>query len=70
MSLLKVNTIRNRNGTGSPAFDFGVNISGISTVSGVKISSGIITSELKTKVYVCSSNLKFFDTRHTMNTIL
>jgi len=44
MSLLKVNTIRNRNGTGSPAFDFGVNISGISTVSGVKISSGIITS--------------------------
>ena len=44
MSLLKVNTIRNRNGTGSPTFDLGVNISGISTLSGVKISSGIITS--------------------------
>jgi hypothetical protein len=44
MSLLKVNTIRNRNGTGSPIFDLGVNISGISTISGVKITAGVVTS--------------------------
>lgn len=45
MSLLKVNTIRNRVGTGSPEFDKGINVStGISTISGVKINAGIITS--------------------------
>jgi hypothetical protein len=45
MSLLKVNTIRNRTGSGSPEFDYGINvISGISTVSGVKIQTGVVTS--------------------------
>jgi hypothetical protein len=45
MSLLKVDTIRNRTNSGAPEFDLGINIiSGISSLSGVKIQSGILTS--------------------------
>lgn len=44
MSLLQVNTIRNKNGSSSPTFDRGVNIVGISTLGSVKVDSGIITS--------------------------
>lgn len=45
MSLLKVNKIRNRTGSGAPELDYGVNVtSGISTLSGVKIQTGIVTS--------------------------
>jgi hypothetical protein len=44
MSLLRVNTIRNKEGTSAPQFDRGVSITGISTIGNVQIFSGIITS--------------------------
>lgn len=45
MSLLKVDTIRNRSNSGAPEFDFGLNvISGISSLGTVKIHAGIVTS--------------------------
>jgi len=44
MSLLQVNTIRNKNGTSAPTFDVGLNVSGVSTLGTIKISSGIITA--------------------------
>jgi hypothetical protein len=44
MSLLQVNTIRNKNGNSAPLFDRGVSISGVSTIGTVEISSGIITA--------------------------
>lgn len=50
MSLLQVNTIRNKNGSSSPTFDRGVNIVGISTLGSVKIESGIITARSTTGI--------------------
>ena len=51
MSLLKVDTIRNRSNTGAPEFDLGLNvISGISSLGGVKISAGIVTSVSNTGI--------------------
>lgn len=45
MSLLRVNTIRNKEGNGNPDFDRGLSVStGISTLGTVKISSGVITA--------------------------
>jgi hypothetical protein len=44
MSLLQVNTIRNKTGTGSPAFDRGLRVSGISSLGNVRVASGIITA--------------------------
>ena len=45
MSLLKVDTIRNRSNSGAPEFDLGLNvISGISSLGGVRVSAGIVTS--------------------------
>lgn len=45
MSLLRVNTIRNKEGTGNPTFDKGLFVSsGISTFETIQISSGIVTS--------------------------
>nr|BAR36434.1 unnamed protein product [uncultured Mediterranean phage uvMED] len=45
MSLLKVDTIRNRSNNGAPEFDLGLNvISGISSLGGVRVSAGIVTS--------------------------
>ncbi len=44
MSLLQVNTIRNKNGTSAPVFDRGINVSGISTLGTLKVSSGILTA--------------------------
>ena len=45
MSLLKVDTIRNRSNSGAPEFDLGLNvISGISSLGTVKIHAGIVTS--------------------------
>ena len=40
MSLLKVDTIRNRSNSGAPEFDLGLNvISGISSLGGVQVSA-------------------------------
>lgn len=51
MSLLKVDTIRNRSNTGAPEFDLGLNvISGISSLGGVKVSAGIVTSVSNTGI--------------------
>jgi hypothetical protein len=44
MSLLQVNTVRNKTGTGSPVFDRGLRVSGISSLGSVRVSSGIITA--------------------------
>lgn len=44
MSLLQVNTIRNKNGNSAPILDRGVSVSGVSTLGKVKVSSGIITA--------------------------
>lgn len=45
MSLLKVDTIRNRSNSGAPEFDLGLNvISGISSLGGVQVNAGIVTS--------------------------
>lgn len=45
MSLLRVNTIRNKEGNGNPDFDRGLSVStGISTLGTVRISSGVITA--------------------------
>jgi hypothetical protein len=44
MSLLQVNTIRNKNGNSAPLLDQGVSISGVSTLGTVRVSSGIITA--------------------------
>jgi hypothetical protein len=45
MSLLRVNTVRNKEGTGNPDFDRGLLVSsGISTLGAVKIYSGIVTA--------------------------
>jgi len=44
MSLLQVNTIRNKNGNSAPTFDQGVSISGVSTLGTVRVSSGIVTA--------------------------
>ena len=51
MSLLKVDTIRNRSNSGAPEFDLGLNvISGISSLGNVKIHSGIVTSVSNTGI--------------------
>lgn len=51
MSLLKVDTIRNRSNSGAPEFDLGLNVtSGISTIGGVKFDSGVITSTSNTGI--------------------
>lgn len=44
MSLLQVNTIRNKNGNSAPSLDRGIIISGVSTLGTVKVSSGIVTA--------------------------
>lgn len=44
MSLLQVNTIRNKTGTGSPSFDRGITVTGTSDLGTVRISSGIVTA--------------------------
>jgi hypothetical protein len=44
MSLLQVNTIRNKNGTSAPVFDRGINVSGVSTLGSLQVSSGILTA--------------------------
>jgi len=45
MSLLQVDTIRSRSGSGSPTFDRGINVnSGIATLGTVNIASGIVTA--------------------------
>lgn len=44
MSLLQVDTIRNKTGTGAPALDQGVVVTGIATVGTIKIGAGIVTS--------------------------
>jgi hypothetical protein len=44
MSLLQVNTIRNKNGTSAPVFDRGINVSGVSTLGNLQVSSGILTA--------------------------
>jgi hypothetical protein len=44
MSLLQVNTIRNKNGNSAPTLDLGLNVSGVSTLGTVKVSSGIVTA--------------------------
>jgi hypothetical protein len=44
MSLLQVNTIRNKTGTGSPVFDRGLRVSGVSSLGSVRVASGIITA--------------------------
>ena len=51
MSLLKVDTIRNRSNSGAPEFDLGLNvISGISSLGGVQVSAGIVTSVSNTGI--------------------
>lgn len=51
MSLLKVDTIRNRSNSGAPEFDLGLNvISGISSLGSVKVHAGIITSVSNTGI--------------------
>ena len=51
MSLLKVDTIRNRSNSGAPEFDFGLNvISGISSLGGVRVSAGIVTAVSNTGI--------------------
>jgi len=51
MSLLKVDTIRNRSNSGAPEFDFGLNvISGISSLGGIKFDSGNITASSNTGI--------------------
>ena len=50
MSLLKVDTIRNRSNSGAPEFDLGLNvITGISSLGSVKVHAGIITSVSNTE---------------------
>jgi hypothetical protein len=44
MSLLQVNTVRNKTGTGSPVFDRGLRVSGVSSLGSVRVASGIITA--------------------------
>jgi hypothetical protein len=44
MSLLQVNSIRNKTGLGAPTFDRGLIVSGISTLGSVKVASGIVTA--------------------------
>jgi hypothetical protein len=44
MSLLQVNTVRNKTGTGSPTFDRGLIVSGNSSLGSVRVASGIITA--------------------------
>ena len=51
MSLLKVDTIRNRSNSGAPEFDLGLNvITGISSLGSVKVHAGIITSVSNTGI--------------------
>lgn len=51
MSLLKVDTIRNRSNSGAPEFDLGLNvISGISSLGGVRVSAGIVTAVSNTGI--------------------
>lgn len=51
MSLLRVNTIRNKEGTGAPDLDLGINVSGVSTLGTVTISSGIVTASTGVVTY-------------------
>lgn len=44
MSLLQVNTIRNKAGTSAPSLDRGINVSGVSTLGTLRISSGVVTA--------------------------
>ena len=51
MSLLKVDTIRNRSNSGGSEFDLGLNvISGISSLGGVKFDAGVVSSTSNTGI--------------------
>lgn len=60
MSLLQVNTIRNKNGDSAPFLDKGVSISGVSTLGIVEVSSGIITASTGIVTY-------YGDAQHLQN---
>lgn len=44
MSLLQVDTIRDKNGTGAPNLDKGLIVSGVSTLGTLKVQSGVVTA--------------------------